>query len=280
MGNPMIEYRRSDDFVQKAADWVTKWVFLDAFLASDQAAWQRDGAAHQWCSLGGCIEYSKDFLAIANDGARPIYLAMFRAAAGSKLRRVTVKIKVKKGGAIHEQCITLDDLGMRPVRKALDGIPLKPKRSRSKQGVKLGDVYLKLVSAVNDEGVDLVSGRKVATIFSPTCTVSLLHHYAVRWGQYWDIDEIVRAKQMAKNRWYRRLVQSAGQLWRPLRLRRVAFYGLANPLTLSVTFWARNLFAARALRSLVAEQRTAMSKPPGLVQRGGLQTANQPIPAT
>ncbi len=275
----MIEYQRSDDFVQKAADWVTKWIFLDAFLASDQAAWQRDGATHQWCSLGGCIEYSRDFLAIASDGARPIYLAMFRATAGSKLRRVTVKIKVKKGGAIHEQCIVLDDLDSWPVRKALDGIPLKPKRSRSKQGVKLGDVYLKLVSAVNDEGVDLVSGRKVATIFSPTCTVSLLHHYAARWGQYWDIDEIVRAKQMAKNRWYRCLVQSAGQLWRPLRLRRVAFYGLANPITLSVTFWARNLVAASALRSLVAEQQPVLSKLPGIVQRGRLQTANsQPVP--
>ena len=261
-GTPMFEYQRSDNIIQKTADWITKRVFLDAFIASDEVAWQRDDAAHAWCALGRCVEYSKAFVAIANDARPPVYLAMFKAAVGFRLRRVTVKIKVKQAGVIHEQCITLDDLGRRPVRKALDEIPLKPKRATSKQGTKLGDVYLKLVSAIDEDGVELVQGRKVATIFSPICTVSSLHQYAVRWGQYWNVDEIERAKQLEKNRLYQCLVQSAGQLWRPLRLRRLAFYGLTNPVALSLAFWSRNLVAARELRALLAGQQQLTSMRP------------------
>lgn len=248
----MNEHKHANGIVQQATDWFTKQLFLDAYEAADDAFWRRDNAPYRWLRLGGLIEYSGDFLAIAQDGGTPVYLAMFRAAPHVDLKHVTIKIKVKKAGAIHAQQISIDELTSTPIRKALNGIPLIPKRSRSTQGAKLGDVYIKLVCAIDSDGIDLVQGRKIATIFSPTCTVSALQRYAKRWGQYWNVDEMNVAKQLIKNLWYRRLVQSVGQLWRPLRLRRSAFCLLSNPLALSLNFWSDNLCTARALRAAIA----------------------------
>jgi hypothetical protein len=177
------------------------------------------------------------------------------------LRQVRIKLKVKKGGRIHQEELTVDRLDSVPVRQALVEIPLKPKCLKRTKGVKLGDVYIKLVEATDSDGEDLIRGRKIATIFGPTCTVSELDHYEQRWGQYWNIDQMTLARQLIKNLWYRRIVQSAGQLWRPLRLRRGLCWLLTNPAALAVQFWAGNLRSARGLQQQVkhAETTTAVA---------------------
>lgn len=240
---------------------LTRQLFLEAYEVSDDTFWRQQGQPHRWRSLGGLVEFADDFLAVAQEDGESVYLATFRAAAHADLKRVDLKIKVKKRGAIHEQRIRLDRLTTVPVRKALDGLPLRPKRAKSTSGAKLGDVYIKLVTAIDSDGVDLVKQQKIATIFAPTCTFSSVHRYAKRWGQYWNIDEINRAKQLIKNDWYRRLVQSVGQLWRPLRMRRTAYWLLTNPLALSVTFWSSNLVHAAGLRGAIGAREARAERP-------------------
>lgn len=235
------------------ADKVTRRLFLRAYEISDDAYWRRFEAPQQWQNLGGIVEYSDAFLAVTRDNAEPVYLLSLRAASHAVLRRVSVKLKVKKAGQIYEEIITIDHLDDVPVRKALLEIPLKPKRLNHTKGAKLGDVYIKLREAIDSDGEDLVKGRRIATIFGPTCHVSALDHYEQRWDQFWNTDQITLARQLIKSQWYRRLVQSAGQLWRPLRVRRLLYLMLTNSAALSVQFWAVNLFGAKGLMQQVAE---------------------------
>ena len=100
---------------QAAADRWTKKLFLAAYEAADDTYWQRHAPECEWRSLGGIIEYSPDLLAVPRDQAPPIYLIAIRANSNTDLERVTIKVKVKKFGVIHQQEIT---------QKQLCGIPV------------------------------------------------------------------------------------------------------------------------------------------------------------
>ena len=248
----MIDLNVSPGLAQKIAGCFTKKFFLSAYEVSDDAYWQRHGTERGWQSLGGVIEYLPEFLAVTQDDDVPVYLMTFRAAPNVDLKRVRIKIKARKSGDTHQQEMSIDRLCRTPVRKALTEIPLRPKPSNGAQGRKLGNVYIKLVEAVDSDGVDLAKGKKIADIFIPTRKDSTHQRYAKRWGQYWNVDEINLQKHNLKSRWYRRLVQSAGQLWRPLRGRRAAYWILTSRLGLSVAFWSQNLFDARGIQASVA----------------------------
>ena len=182
------------------------------------------------------------------------YLMALRAAPNVDLRRVTLKVKVKKSGDIYQQEITIDRLRRIPVRKALTGIPLKPRPKKSVQGRRLGKMYIKVVRAVDGDGVDLIGSRKLTDIFESSYSESPLHCYVGRWGQYWNIDQINLEKQKLRTRCYRRLVQSAGQLWRPLSGRRSLYRILTCDLGLSLAFWSRNLCKAKAIGDATARR--------------------------
>lgn len=253
----MQDLTLTSNLINRGIGGLTRRLFLQAYEVSDDMFWRREGMPHHWRSLGGLVEFADDFLAVAQENGDSDYLATFRAATHADLKHVILKIKVKKRGQIYEQRIRLDRLTTVPVRKALNDLPLRPKWAKTTRGAKLGDVYIKLVAAIDSDGVDLVGERKIATIFGPTCTFSSLHRYAKRWGQYWNIDEINRAKQRLKNDLYRSLVQSVGQLWRPLRLRRTAYWLLTNPFALSVAFWSSNVVDAQGLRLEVGAEHVA-----------------------
>ena len=248
----MTHFDLSFGVAQKAANYVSKKFFLSAYEASDNAYWQRHGIPSEWQSLGEIVEYVPRFLATAEGDDTPVYLFMLRAAPNLDLKRVKLKIKVRKSGEIHQQTITVDSLCRIPVRMALDDIPLKPKPSSSR-GCKLGNVYIKLVEAVNGDGVDLVAGSKIADIFTPDRMEAPNHRFAKRWGQYWNIDEINLEKNNFKTYCYRRLVQSAGQLWRPLRGRRLVYSIMTGRLGLSLVFWSQNVFDARGIRDAMSD---------------------------
>ncbi len=239
--------------VQVAADAVTKKMFLAAYEASDDAYWRRHAGQCEWRSLGGIIEYTPDLLAVLDNRAVPVYLIAIRASANSALERVVIKLKVKKSGAIHEQTITLDDLCAIPVRKALTEIPLKAKSSKGTGWHKLGDIYIKLVAAVDRDGEDLINGQKIAQISPSTGMDSLSPHQVERWGQYWNTDSIDAEKENIKARYYRQLVQSAKKLGRPLMIRRWTYRILSSPFGLSLVFWSENLWSAKGIRHSIMQ---------------------------
>ncbi len=256
---------------QAIADSITRRLFLAAYEASDDAYWRSRAPRYEWRSLGGIIEFAPDFLAVADERKAPVYLIAIRAAQNADLKRVSFKVKAKKGGVIHEQEITQRSLSGIPVRKALTSIPLKPKSSGGADWHKLGDIYIKLLEAVDSEGVDLVKGSKVADIFPSTGTEALPCSQVERWGQYWNIDAINVVREEIKAHWYRELVLSARKLGRPLTLRRTAYRLLTGRLALAFTFWSQNLWNAKGIRTSIAE--TEVSQRPIPSKKRGAATA-------
>ncbi len=238
---------------QAAADALTKKFFLSAYKASDDAYWRRHAARCEWQSLGGIIEYTPDLLAVPGEREVPVYLIAIRAGSNKDLERVAVSVKARESGVIHQQEITLDNLCGIPVRKALNAIPLKPKSSLDADRYKLGEIYIKLVEAVNSDGVDLARGKKIAYIFRSTGTNSVIHNQVERWGEYWNIDEIIVEKDNIKTRCYRNLVQSARKLGRPLTMRRTVYRLLTNQFCLNLIFWSQNLWNAKRVRTSIAQ---------------------------
>ena len=238
---------------QAAADTLTKALFLSAYKASDEAYWQRDATRCEWQSLGGIIEYTPALVAVPGEREVPIYVIAIRAASNTDLERVAISVKARKSGVIHQQEITLDKLCSIPVRKALSAIPLKPKSSIDAGWHKLGEIYIKLVQAVNRDGVDLAKGKKIACIFRSTGTDSVLHNQVERWGEYWNIDEINVEKENIKTRCYGKLVQSARKLGRPLTMRRTVYRLLTNHFGLDLIFWSQNLWNAKGIRTSIAQ---------------------------
>jgi hypothetical protein len=236
-----------------AADSLTKKLFLATYEASDDAFWRHHAGEYEWRKLGGIIEYTPDLLAMPGEQDEPVYALTIRATSGMNLQRVAIKVKKKQSGIIHEQKISQERLCSVPVRKALDAIPLKSKRSRNTAPNRLGDLYIKLEIAVNDQGVDLVKGRKIAEIFGSKKTDSAHHDQVARWGQYWNVDLINSEKESIKTRCYRELVQSARNLGRPLTMRRMAYRVLTSQIGLILTFWSQNLFKADGIRASIAQ---------------------------
>lgn len=246
---------------QSSADFVTRRLFLAAYEVSDDAYWRNYATRQEWRSLGGIVEFSPDFLAVSGERSSPVYLISIRAASNTHLKRVSIKVKAKKSGVIHEQQITQDGLCDIPVRKALSSIPLKPKSSKGTDWHKLGDIYIKLSAAIDSDGVDRVDGKKVADIFPSTGTDSAPHSQVERWGQYWNVDVINAEKDDIKTGYYRELVQSARQLGRPLTMRRMVYRLLTGRLGLALTFWSQNLWNAKGMKlsiSRAAAGRQAM----------------------
>lgn len=247
---------------QATADPLTKKLFLAAYEASDDAYWRHHAAQCEWRSLDGIIEYSPDLLAVPGERAAPVYLIAIRATSNTDLERVVIKVKAKKSGVIHQQEITQNQLCGIPVRKALTEISLKPKLSKGASSQKLGDIYIKLAEAVDCYGVDLVKGKKIADIFPATSTRSSPHRQIERWGQYWNVDEIIIEKENIKTRCYRDLVQSAKKIGRPLTMRRTAYRLLTSHLGLVLTFWSQNLRNAEGIKTSIA-QAEANDRPTG-----------------
>jgi len=235
---------------------LTKKLFLSAYEASDDTYWRRHATQCEWRSLGGIIEYTPDLLAMLSEPADPVYLIAIRATSNTYLERVTIKVKAKKSGVIHQQEITQNQLCGTPVRKALTEIPLTRKSSNGAGWQKLGDLYVKLVEAVDYDGVDLVERKKIADIFPSTCTDSVPHHQVEHWGQYWNIDAINVEKESIKTRYYRELVQSSRNLGRPLTMRRAAYRLLTSHLGLTLTFWSQNIGNAEGIRTSIAQAET------------------------
>ena len=251
-GLKMLSILRSA--TRAAAGRLTKKLFLAAYEASDDAYWRRHAHRCEWRSLGGIIEYTPDLLVVSSEQAAPAYLMAIRGASKANLERVVFKVKAKKSGVIHEQEITQNHLCDIPVRKALTDIPLKSKSSKG-DWRKLGDIYIKLVEAVDSEGVDLARDKKIADFFPSTGTDSA-NHQVERWGQYWNVDEINAEKENIKTRCYRDLVQSARQLGRPLTMRRTAYRLLTSDVGLAVMFWSENLWNAEGMRASIAQAET------------------------
>ena len=237
---------------QAAADSVTRRLFLAAYEASDDAYWRNCATRYEWRSLGGILEFTPDFLAVSDKRAAPIYLISIRAVSSTSFERVTIKVKVKKSGIIHQQEITQNRLCDIPVRKALASIPLKPKFSKDADRHRLGDIYIRLSEAVDSDGVDLAKGKKIADIFPSTGTSSAPHNQVERWGQYWNINAINALQDDIKAVYYRELVQSARKLGRPLTLRRTAYRFLTGRLGLTLIFWSQNLWNAKGIRASIA----------------------------
>lgn len=232
---------------------LTKKLFLSAYEASDDAYWRHHGTQCEWRSLGGIIEYTPDLLAMPSEPADPVYFIAIRATSNTYLERVVIKVKAKKSGVIHQQEITQNRLGGAPVRKALTAIPLKPKSSKGADWQKLGDLYIKLVEAVDYDGVDLVKHEKIADICPLTSTDSAPHRQVERWGQCWNIDKINVEKEHIKTRYYQELVRSARNLGRQLIMRRAAYRLLTSHLGLTLLFWSQNLGNAEGIRTSIAQ---------------------------
>lgn len=244
----MVNRSNASRSFKRPVDWLTKSLFQSAYEASDAFFWDHHGSHGRWRNLGGLLEYDPKFVAVTPADAPPACLVSLRAIGGVTFQRVVLIIKVKRSGVILQEMLCLENLGGQPVRKALSIVSQRPNRPSGDLTRKFGEVYFKLVEAIDEEGADLASGKKIGDIFRPTCTDSPYQPYVKRWDQYWNIEEFNAEKQKLKNHWFQRLVQPAGQLGRPLTARRTAFRLLTNELTLSLKFWSQNLFHARQIR--------------------------------
>mgnify|MGYP001551884007 FL=1 len=246
--SPMVDRGHASRILKWPVDWLTKRLFLSAYQASDAFFWRHHGSHGRWRDLGGLLEYDPKFIALTPTGAPAVCLISLRAKAGVTFRRAVLIIKVKRSGVILQETLRLEHLGSQPVRKALSIVSQRPNRHSGNPTRKFGEVYIKLVEAIDGEGADLANGKKIGEIFRPTCTDSRYQPYVKRWDQYWNIEEFNAEKQKLKNLWFQRLVKPAGQLGRPLTARRTVFRLLTNELALSLKFWSQNLFHARQLR--------------------------------
>ncbi|MDJ0740339.1 MAG: hypothetical protein QNJ91_11510 [Gammaproteobacteria bacterium] len=233
-------------------DPLGKQLCLATFRASDDAFWRRQARQRDWRRLGGIVEYTPELLAVTTRDGSTAYVAAFRAPARVMLKRVVIRVKTKKGDTIHQQSITLKGLGRNPVCMALTAIPAPSKPREDSGWHRLGDVYIKLVEAVHDNGTDLVGGNKIAEIFAASCGRTDAHGLTERWGRYWNIDAIRREKEDLSAAYYRDLVLEPRRDKRPLKLRRLAYRLVSSSTGLSLAFWSRNLGHAAGLRASLA----------------------------
>jgi hypothetical protein len=226
-----------------------KRLFLAAYQASDRRYWEHRESRSDWHRVGAAVEYDSQLIAVRADAGSPVCLMNLRTVTGLELRCVKLKVVAKTAGVIYQDTIVIERLGHMPVTKALTGIPLPVDADRIRASRLGGEIYIKVVSAVGHDGSDLVAGKKMADRFRPTLRECPNDEYVECCDQYWNIDEIHHEKQNLRHQWFKKILQPAGQLWRPLTVRRIVFWAFTNACALELGFWSKNLFNAKQIRS-------------------------------
>jgi len=229
---------------------LSKRFFLDAFQVSDRHYWQREASKASWKDLRGFIEYDMRVISAPMPNGKSKLLVAVRAVRGRRFKRVKLSIAAKHQGVIYRDTLEIHNLTEEP---RLVGLPdICPKLDRKGRDHALpvsGSLFIKLAEAVNSYDVSVDGFKKTAEIFRPVVVKAQRGEFVYRWGRYWNTALIEKEKQNIKSRSYFRVVKSAGQLWRPLRLRRVLHELLTIRPLLSLAFWNENLGTANHLRN-------------------------------
>ena len=235
--------------VIKPLAWLSKKFFLAAYDASSAYYWQHEGVHTDWRRLGGMIECDAGLIGVVSDTGPPSYLLALRAVPGTPLKRVEIIVKAKNSLASRKARIVIEDLGQVPVALELPSLPSAAVPLNDNAVEPYEAIYLLLVEAISTKGAHLAFGKKIMGRLTPKYRESLNAEYVMRWGRYWHVGWINEEKHRLKIDLFWKIVMSAGQLWRPLTIRRAIFQLLTNEFALSLAFWSRNLVSARQMKS-------------------------------
>ncbi len=229
---------------------VSKRFFLDAFQVSDTHYWQRQAPKAFWKDLRGFIEYDTRVISAPMRNGKSALLIAVRAVRGRRFKRIKLSIAAKHDGVVYRDTLDIHNLTEEPRLVGLPDICLKLDPKGRDHAVPVsGSLFIKLAEAVNSYDVSVDGFQKSAEIFRPVVVKAQRGEFVKRWGRFWNTMLIEKEKQNIKSRSYFRLVKSAGQLWRPLRLRRALHELLTIRPLLSLAFWNENLGTANHLRT-------------------------------
>ena len=219
--------------------WLRGNLFLANYQRSDADYWQQHRWAGQWRPLGRLLMYRSVLIGMRSD-ATMMLLFTLQATQGWKLKLARLELTIKRNGNINRQMLVVRNLEDKAATVALQDImidmgPLEPLERAS-----MGQVLIKLLELRDSEGNDVL-GRKKVTLFKPMIEIYNGREFKRLRGKYWNVELIRAEKHRLKNEWYRRLVKPAGQLWRPLRVRRVLYRIVTNEWALSIQYWMRIL---------------------------------------
>lgn len=199
-----------------------------------------------WRRLGDALEYD---LATTNDfivecGGEPLLLLRAASSVQSPIRRVVVRVTTHKGERKRQLApVRVDNIGGDVVEIPLPGMPVEW-LSMTKAGI---------VSAYDTVTVELLEQQVGMTneVFDhppvdflyPTYTDYLNGNFERRWGELWNLDELVSGRdrfgEMVRGRllhWHENLS------WRRPRgaggLRRLVANGITQPRVLNLIFRA------------------------------------------
>ena len=235
--------------VKKPLAWLSQKLFIAAYDASNAHYWQREGAQAGWRRLGGLIECDACLIGVVSNAGPPTYLLAIRAAPGTPLKRAEIIVKVKNAQTSRKARVVIEDLGQVPVTTELPSLTSAATLSNDNAAEPYEAIYLLLVEAISTKGAHLAFGKKIVGRLTPTYRNSLTDEFVVRWGRYWHAGRIDEEKHRLKSYLFWKIVMSAGQLWRPLTIRRAIFQLLSNEFALSLAFWSKNLVSARQMRN-------------------------------
>ena len=235
--------------VKKRIALLSQRLFLAAYDASNDYYWQRQGAQAGWRRLGGLIECNAHLFGVFSNAGVPNYLLAIRAVPGTPLKRVEIVVKAKNSLTSRKARIVIEDLGKVPATCELPSLPPPVVPLNGNAVEPYETIHLLLVEAVSERGAHLAMGKKIMGRLTPAYRESLTEEFVARWGRYWHVGLINEEKQRLKSHLFGKIVLPAGQLWRPLTIRRSIFNLLTNELALSLAFWSRNLVNARQMRN-------------------------------
>jgi hypothetical protein len=252
-------------YARTRLDWLTKKSFLEAYRLSTRHYWQQHAAGASWCRLGGLVEYDTRLISKLSADGEPFPLIAVRAAPGRRFARVRLTVVAKHAGVVHRDTFVVPDLTDSPVLAGAAAIPwVSAPYAQGQTADPRGTLYIKLAEAVDADGCTVEGIEGTSDIFRPRVMGASSDEFTGRWGLFWNTALIDQEKRKLMDRWYLRLVKSAGQLWRPLRWRRAAYGLLTKGPLVSLAFWSRNLVSANHLNaSMELPAGADQSVPPG-----------------
>jgi hypothetical protein len=248
-----VRVEATAEYLKGRFDRLMQSLLVDAYRVSTQHYWQQQrAAAAYWRTLGDLVEYDTRLMSLSSNDQAPVPVIAVQAAPGRQYRQVKLLVVAKHAGTVYRDTLTIRGLGDTPVLKGLPGIPwVSALRRTGRMASPKGSLYINLLEAVDASGHKFAKLKMPSEIFRPTWTETPPYDLMQRWGQCWSMELMEKDRQRLMNQWYSKLVKPAGQLWRPLTVRR-ALYGLMTKgPVMSLAFWSRNLICAKRLRASV-----------------------------
>ncbi|EPJ8721865.1 hypothetical protein LLI36_003728, partial [Acinetobacter baumannii] len=238
--------------LKKPIEWITKFLFLDAYKVSTAYRTSRDLQLLWRKDLGGFVNYSINWNQIFLGKQQTNCTLWVKANNDQHYSKVIFCVTASLSNLKYQSVIEIHDLTSKPCVLALPSIPIRNLEWRNGQLYEpYNEFKIELKEVFDKDNTYINLKNNTKSIFNPVDNLGFLQgkkSYVYRWGQWWNLDFLESEKDEFLLTYKAYAFRAKFDKSNNASLFSARAWLLSNRLLLNVFFWSKNIFKAKHLR--------------------------------